>query len=189
MISVTLFRRGRLIVWRNQEWRNVRPTRRLIASTYHYMVRTGVTLSLTKISARGSSSRTEATGQPSRATMARRVKNRDGRQCWVEPRVYTITNSHICPKRMGDHLLRVVYNTFVRTPPRPALSVYDEICGISLSRNLDAYFDIFELGLRFVAPVQNSYFLVLYSYSFTHKLRMSTNATGFVQMTGPKAFD
>jgi hypothetical protein len=27
---------------------------------------------------------------------------------------------------MGDHLLRVVYSTFVSTPPPPALSIYDE---------------------------------------------------------------
>jgi hypothetical protein len=89
---------------------------------------------------------------------------------------------------MGDHLLRVVYNTFVQTPPRPALSVYDEICCISLSPNLDAYFDEYEIGLRFVALVRNSYFLVLYVIHFVHKLRMSTNATGFVQMTGPDTF-
>ena len=92
------------------------------------------------------------------------------------------------PKRMGDHLLHVVYNTFVQTPPRPALSIYDELCCISLSLNLYAYFDKYEIGLRFVALVRNSYFLFLYSYSFAHKLRMTTNAIGFIHMTGPKTF-
>jgi hypothetical protein len=177
-------KRGQLVVWRNQEWRDVHPTHHLIASTYHYLVER--TVSLTKISARLGKSQTDTTGPPS--TMANRVKNRDGHRCWVEPRIYTVTNSHLCPKRMGDHLLRVVYSTFVQTPPRPALSIYDEICGISLSPNLDAYFDKYEIGLRSVALVRNSYFLVLYSYSFVHKLRISTNATGFVQMTGPDTF-
>ena len=78
------------------------------------------------------------------------------------------------------------------TPSRPALSIYDknhEICGISLSPNLDAYFDKYGIGLRSVALVRNSYSLILYGYSFVHKLRMGTNATGFVQMTGPEIFN
>ena len=58
---------------------------------------------------------------------------------------------------MGDHLLRVVYNAFVSTP-HPALSIYDEICGITLSMILDAWFDAYELGLRRVAPVRSSFF-------------------------------
>jgi len=62
-----------------------------------------------------------------------------------------LVNSHVCPKRMGDHLLRIVYSTFVSTPP-PTLSIYDEICGISLSPTLKIWFDTYELGLQFVAP-------------------------------------
>jgi hypothetical protein len=42
------------------------------------------------------------------------------------------TNSHVCPKRMGDHLSRVVYNSFVST--LPALSIDDEIWGITVWR-------------------------------------------------------
>ena len=154
-------KRGRLIVRRNQDWQDVHATDPLIASTYHYVV--GHTVSLMKISARIGKSRTDATGKAS--TMANRVKNQDGQKCWVTRRC-PVTNNHVCPKRMGDHLLRVVYNTFVQTPPGPALSIYDEISGITLFRGLDIFFIKYEFGLRFVALVGNSCFLVLYSYSF-----------------------
>jgi hypothetical protein len=76
-----------------------------------------------------------------------------------------IINSHVCPKRMGDHILRKVYSSFVSTPPRPTLSIYDDICGITLTSNIDAQFDMYELGLRLVDPVtvRSSSFLVFYS--------------------------
>jgi hypothetical protein len=51
--------------------------------------------------------------------------------------------------------LHVVYSTFVSTPP-PALSIYDEVCGITLSQNLEPWLDMYELGLWLVAPVRNS---------------------------------
>jgi hypothetical protein len=38
---------------------------------------------------------------------------------------------------MGDHFLRIIYEAFVSTPP-PTLSIFDEICGITLNKNLDA---------------------------------------------------
>ena len=41
------------------------------------------------------------------------------------------------PQAMGDHLLRVVYSTFVSTPPGLS-TIYDETCGIILTRNLAA---------------------------------------------------
>jgi hypothetical protein len=62
---------------------------------------------------------------------------------------------------MGDHIFCKVYSSFVSTPP--ALSIYDEICGITLSRNLDDLFDTYELGLRLVPLVRSSSFPVLYS--------------------------
>ncbi len=34
-----------------------------------------------------------------------------------------------------------IYSTFVSTLPPPALSIYDEICGITLSWTLDSLFD------------------------------------------------
>ncbi len=82
---------------------------------------------------------------------------------------------------MGDYLLRVVYRDFVPTPP--AVSIYDEICGITLMLHLDALFDTYELSLRLVAPVRSSYFLIFYSliiHSFINKLRMSTNAMPYL---------
>ena len=157
------FRRGSLKVWdvTGEVWRDVNPTDPLTASIYLYHVQ--VVVSLSKISARVGRSETEATGNAS--TMARRVKARDGNRCWVSRFKDSITNSHVCPKRMGDHLLRVVYNIFVAAPP-PALSIYDEICGITLIDNLDTKFDKYELGLWFVAPVRNSSLLVFYSQSW-----------------------
>ena len=154
-------KRGSLQVWdeAGQMWRNVNSTDHLTASVYIYDVQAAVSLS--KISERTGKSKTDATGNPS--TMASRVKQRDLQRCWVTRSLGPLVNSHICPKRMGDHLLRLVYDTFVQTPPRPALSIYDEICGITLIPNLDAWFDKYEFGLRLVAPVQNPSFLVFYS--------------------------
>ncbi|KAH9979724.1 hypothetical protein BJV74DRAFT_858012, partial [Russula compacta] len=81
------------------------------------------------------------------STMASRVKQRD-RQCWVTKMEDPLINSHICPKRMGDHLLRIVYRDFVSTLTPPTLSIYDEMCGISLTPNLDQLFDKYRFGLR-----------------------------------------
>jgi hypothetical protein len=55
-----------------------------------------------------------------------------------------------------------LYGTFV-SPPPPTLSIFDEICGITLFDHLDRWFDKYELGLRFVAPVRISSFLIFLS--------------------------
>lgn len=155
------FKRGSLQVWdvTGQVWRNVDPTDPLIASSYLYKVQDVVSLS--KISARAGKSKTAATGNP--ATMARRVKDRDGNKCWLTRCEFPIVNSHICPKRMGDHLLRVVYNTFVAAPPPPTLSIYDELCGVTLNPAINALFDMYQCGLRLVGQVRNPSHLVFYS--------------------------
>jgi hypothetical protein len=147
-------------VWDEAEemWRNILPADPLTASTYLYNIQAIVQLS--KISGRTGHSITSAGGDVS--TMAQRVKQRDGQHCWVTGITIATRNSHVCPKRMGDHLLRVIYHNFVRAPPPPTLSIYDKICGITLSLQLDAWFDIYELGLRFVAPVRSSSFLIFY---------------------------
>ena len=168
-----------------QMWKKVNPTDPLTASTYLYDVQAMVSLS--KISARAGNSKSSASSNAS--TMANGVKDRDGQRCWVTRSVYPITNSHVCPKRMGDHLLGVVYNTFVSSPPPPALSIYDEICGITLIPNLETLFHKYELGLRFVAPVRKSSFLVFYSKSLVHELRMSTNVISFPHLIGHKSGD
>jgi len=153
-------KRGHLKVWSVSalDWIKVTSTDPLIASLYVYFVRDVV--ALTKISARTRRSITDATGDPS--TMASRVNDRDGRQCWVTRSVFPISNSHITPKRMGDHLLRLTYETFVQTPPPPALSIYDELCGITLSANLDRLYDLYILGLRHVASVRKPSLLIFY---------------------------
>ncbi|KAJ7457636.1 hypothetical protein B0H11DRAFT_2320075 [Mycena galericulata] len=148
--------RGLLSVWDEavQQYLPVMPDDPLIASSYRYTMPGGLVVGLSKISHRTSRSRTSTTGSGS--TMANRVKRRDGR-CWVSP-VYgrAVTNSHIVPKRMGDHLARVIFNTFAPPPaPIPNLSIHDEIFGISLSDTLDAYFDNYELGLQSMS--QNQY--------------------------------
>jgi hypothetical protein len=152
---------GSLQVWdvAREIWRNVNPTDPLTGSTYLYDVQAIVSLS--KISKREGRSKTCASGNAS--TMASHVMQRDRQQCWVTRSTHVIKNSHVCPKRMGDHLLRVVYRNFVSAPLPPALSIYDESCGITLSPYLDAMFHTYELGLRLVAPVRSSLFLIFYS--------------------------
>jgi hypothetical protein len=142
-----------------QVWRNVNPTDPLTASIYLYDVQDVVSLS--KISAREGKSKTAPTGNP--AAMARRVKDRDGHRCWLTKSEMPIVNSHICPKRMGDHLLRGVYNTFVAAPPPPTLTIYDELCGITPFQAIDFLFDKYQCGLRRVAAVRSSSILLLYS--------------------------
>jgi hypothetical protein len=174
-------KRGSLMVWDVVErvWRNINATGPLIASIYVYHIPHVV--SLLKISLRTGRSVTSVSGNAS--TMASRVKQRDG-QCWVTTGTHPITNSHVCPKRMGDHLLRVVYRTFVENP-LPTLSIYDEMCGITLTPTLDALFDIYELGLWSVAPVRSSFFSSsIINYWFMNEPRMSTNATLFIRLTG-----
>jgi hypothetical protein len=153
-------KRGFLQVWdaAGENWRNINPTDPLIASSYLYDVSDQVIVSLSKISKRARKSKTSASGN---TFMANCVKQRDKRQCWVTTSTFPTMNSHICPKRMGDHLLRIIYSTFVSTPP-PALSIHDEICGITLIPNLGFQFNMYGLGLRLVAPVRRSSFLPFY---------------------------
>jgi hypothetical protein len=73
-----------------------------------------------------------------------------------------LVNSHVYPKRMGDQILRIVYSKFVSASPPPTLSIFDTICGITLSASLDALFEEYELGLRLVALVRSSFFLIFY---------------------------
>ena len=151
-------KRGSLVVWdgTGAVWRTVHPVDPLIPSMYIYEVQGNFSLSISKISQRRGKSRTLATGNAS--TMARNVSQRDDSgKCWVTRSDYSTVNSHVCPKRMGDHVLRVLYSKFISSPAPPALSIYDEICGISLNRNLDAAFVKYELGLQYVAPVRNSF--------------------------------
>lgn len=160
-----------------ETWRNVAPTDPLTASIYLYNIQH--TISLTKISRCQGTSITSSNGNAS--TMQNQVMQRD-QQCWVSRCLDPVVNSRVCPKRMGDHLLRVVYRNFVSATVPPALSIHDEICGITLSRTLDAWFDIYELGLRLVAPVGIifSYILQLITDS---EPRMCMNAIPFFHLT------
>jgi len=149
--------RGSLVVWREDsaQWLEVTGTDPLTASMYCYNLPAGVTVGLSKISRREGRSLTAASGNAS--TMANHVMERDG-ACWVSGMIGLLINSHICPKRMGDHTARVIFETFTSYPPPPNLSIFDTIFGLNLQRNLDALFDKYELGFHFVAPV-SSYLL------------------------------
>ena len=147
--------RGSLLVWKEprQQWRPVATRDPLTASSYRYDLPVGITVGLSKISRRVGKSVTAATGNAS--TMGDRVKGRDG-QCWVTAADDPLVNSHICPKRMGDHVGRIVFRTFTSLSPPPNLSIYNEIFGLCLSRTVDAWFNKYEMGLRFVSPVRSS---------------------------------
>jgi hypothetical protein len=147
--------RGSLLVWKEpqQQWHPVATTAPLTASIYLYDLPDGITVGLSKISQRAGKSVTTATGNAS--TMADRVKGRDG-QCWVTGIDDPLANSHICPKRMGDHVGRTIFCTFTSLPPPPNLSIYNEMFGLCLSKTLNAWFDKYDLGLRFVSPVRSS---------------------------------
>ena len=151
--------RGSLVVWKEQrqQWRPVATTDLLTASIYRYDLPVGITVGLSKISRRERKSVTDATGNAS--TMANRVEGRDG-ECWVTAITRPLANSHICPKRMGDHVGRIIFRTFTSLPLPTNLSIYNEIFGLCLSKTLNAWFDNYEMGLRFVSPVRSSSLLL-----------------------------
>ena len=146
---------GSLLVWKKlqQQWLPVATTDPLTASIYRYDLPVGITVGLSKISQRVRKSVSTTTGNAS--TLADRVKGRDG-QCWVTAIDDPIVNSHICPKRMGDHVGRIIFRTFTSLLPLTNLSIYDEIFGLCLSKTLDAWFCKYEMGLHFVSPVRSS---------------------------------
>ncbi|KDR79493.1 hypothetical protein GALMADRAFT_137314 [Galerina marginata CBS 339.88] len=145
--------RGSLLVWKEPEqWHPVATTDPLTASIYRYDLPVGITVGLSKISQRARKSATIPIENAN--AMADRVKRRDGR-CWVTAMLGPLANSHICPKRMGDHVARIIFRTFTSLPLPPNLSIYDEVFGLSFSLTLDAYFDEYEMGLRFVSPPNN----------------------------------
>jgi len=165
-------KRGTLRVWDGSQatWVGTNLSGPLTASLYRYDIEN--IISLSKISARRRRSVTRSSGDP--GAMANEVKGRDSNLCWVsrESSERQLINSHICPKRMGDHLFRIIYRDFV-SPLATPISIYDAICGITLSRFMDAYFDMYELGLRHTPqPEVRCFFIVFYSELLIHKLRI-----------------
>ncbi|KAJ7280378.1 hypothetical protein C8J57DRAFT_1433985 [Mycena rebaudengoi] len=131
---------GSLLVWKEQQqWRPVANTDPLTASIYRYDLPVATVCG----------NPLPTTGNAS--TMADRVKRRD-RDCWVTGVDDPLVNSHICPKRMGDHIGRIVFHTFTSLTPPPNLSIYDEMFGLALVKTLDAWYNKYEMGLRFVSP-------------------------------------
>ncbi|KAJ6544088.1 hypothetical protein B0H19DRAFT_1076252 [Mycena capillaripes] len=146
--------RGSLVVWDQtaRRWRIVIPTDPLTTSIYLYDVPVGIILGLSKLSTRVGKSVTTGSMTGNTSTMGDRVKRRD-EVCRVTKFRDPLINSHICPKHMGDPLARFTLRNFSPVSPLilPSLSIYDEIFGLSLTKNLDAYFSKYELGLRFVS--------------------------------------
>lgn len=135
-----------------QIWTTVDLTNSLTASQYLYDIEAVVSLSKISERRRRTMTTSEDSQNANPDSMANRVKGRDG-ECWITGyKMIGLRNSHICPRRMGDHLLRVIYHTFV-SPPPPTLSIYDEVCGITLTSYLDGQFDKYELGLKLVNQV------------------------------------
>ena len=165
-------KRGTLRVWDGSQaiWASTNLSDPLTASLYCYDIEN--IISLSKISVHRRRSITTSSGDA--GEMANQVKGRDGNQCWVssESSEMQLINSHICPKRMGDHLLRTIFHDFV-SPLATPISVYNAICGITLSRFMDAYFNMYELGLRHAPqPEVRCSFIVFYSELLIHKLRI-----------------
>lgn len=74
---------------------------------------------------------------------------------------------------------------FVSSPIPPALSIYDERCAITLTRNLDVQFDMYELGRRQMAQNEVQIWSEVYLFlsstgkSSIHELIIRTNCTHF----------
>lgn len=145
-------KRGFVITWDKSvaQWRPILPTDPLKAAIYCYILPPRTVVGLTKISKRVSTSKTSAAGNAS--TMRTEVVLRD-RKCWVSGS-NTVTNSHICPKRMGDHLARHILDTFCPGLASSGHSVFDAMFGLALNPNIDTFFDKYKFGLRLVAPVR-----------------------------------
>ncbi|EDR15992.1 uncharacterized protein LACBIDRAFT_321108 [Laccaria bicolor S238N-H82] len=133
-----------------QHWLAVVDTDPLTASVYRYHLHTGVTVGLGKISHREGRSHTSTTGNAT--TMANDIRQRDGERCWVTGATGSLTNSHICPKRMGDYTARIIFQTFTGNNPSPDLTIFHEIFGLSLLSYLDTLFDVYQLGFHYIAP-------------------------------------
>lgn len=150
-------RRGSLYILRGEEWVLVVDADPLTASQYLYHLGPGVTVGLSKISRRAGRSRTSTIGNAS--TMANHVMQRDGK-CWVTRARRILINSHICPKRMGDHTARNILRTFTTLDPSADVSIFDEIFGLNLISYLDGLFDVYELGFYYISPVRSLYLLI-----------------------------
>ena len=134
----------------------------LFASTYLYNVK--VSIFVLKISLYIGTSIMDCRGSAS--MMANLVYERDRGQCWVSGFLMALTNSHVCPKRMGHHLLCNIYYAFI-SPPPPTLSVYNECCGITLNPTAFSIITNFVWGWwhRWVFHIFSSIFDVINSWT------------------------
>ncbi|KAJ7666128.1 hypothetical protein DFH06DRAFT_267634 [Mycena polygramma] len=128
------------------QWTPVYPGDPLVGSVYRYVVPPSVTsIAFTKTSARNNKSLTAEDGTTT--SMRTAVHARDER-CWVSSTVYPVANSHILPKRMGDHLAAHILDVFCGLAPGISVHVSNAIFGFLLSLNLNLYFAHYHLGFR-----------------------------------------
>ncbi|KAJ7158638.1 hypothetical protein C8R46DRAFT_1354579 [Mycena filopes] len=129
-------------------WSQPLPTDNLLSGTYEYRPALGVNFRLSKYSHRNNKSVTSATGAA--ADMRASVVARDA-QCWITGAIAEYcSNSHICPKRMGDAMAGHIYQTFCGGSTTNT-SIFNEVFGILLSKTLDSAFDVYKLGFRQIA--------------------------------------
>ncbi|KAF9048267.1 hypothetical protein BDZ89DRAFT_757304 [Hymenopellis radicata] len=136
-------------------WTRAAATDQLLPAIYEYRVPPGPLLRLSKFSVRHNKSQTSATGLPD--NMRRAVAARD-QHCWISGAPHDTeltTNSHVCPKRMGDAMASHIYNEFCGVTAN--LSIYNPIFGLLLISTLDRIFDVYKLGLRRVGQNPDVY--------------------------------
>ncbi|KAJ7024422.1 hypothetical protein C8F04DRAFT_969065 [Mycena alexandri] len=140
--------RGTLVQWDSNAriWRSTLPTDVLVAAIYCYVLPAGTVVGITKISERSGKSKTSGMG-PTAGTMRTRVITRD-KQCWVNGSWGPLVNSHIVPKRMGNHLARHILHNFCPGFPSATASVFDTIFGIASSTAIASFFDTYGYGFR-----------------------------------------
>ncbi|KAK1223640.1 hypothetical protein PQX77_013488 [Marasmius sp. AFHP31] len=147
----------------------------LHAATYEYRV--GAAIRITKISQRHSKSKSRPTGNAGR--MREEVIRRDG-SSWISRVSSPVSNSHICPKRLGDYQARILFADFVGSPP-PGLTIFDPMFGLLLNANEVRWFESFEIGF-WHDPSEPGYQLIVHDFTADQNVRVG----GFVLPIGER---
>ena len=130
---------------KDNTWRAVQAGEPLRATIYEYCRPNQQLMQPTRISLRNAKSLTTATTQNQSAAFRTALSARHP-ACIISgnPVPELLTASHLMPKRLGDAAIQSVFTTFtgLNTPVRR----FHEFIGITLSKNLDALVDNYELG-------------------------------------------
>lgn len=106
----------------SRQWSPVQALDPLIPAIYRYVLPPNTLVRLSKVSKRSGKSKTSATGSAS--NMRGGTIGRDRNTCWISGPVDAtfLTNSHVCPKRMGNLLARFILVEFCGWDPSPAVT-------------------------------------------------------------------